>query len=271
MKKETYHPENYWSEVGQRIEERENGKNVIAGDDEPYYRYKRREFLKLLNEVDFKGKSVLEVGHGPGGNLLEVWKHEPSRLEGVDISEQMVKLAQNKIPREITVQKINGIELPFPADEFDIVFTATVLQHNTNEQMLKDLMKEIARVSKDSIILFERIEREVKGDELCLGRPVEYYSAIMSDYGYGLETTKFINIRTSYYVSGVIRKVLNPGSRKEGEPLNKLSEILQIATLPITSIADKVFKSNKDIGRLQFRKIKRVNTIGNSRPQKGSN
>jgi len=66
-----------WSEVGQRIEERDNGENVVAGDDEPYYRYKRKEFLKLLNEVEFGGKSILEIGHGPGGNLMEVYRHNP--------------------------------------------------------------------------------------------------------------------------------------------------------------------------------------------------
>jgi len=96
MKKETYHPESYWSEVGARIEERENGKNIIAGDDEPYYRYKRNRFLQLLNEVNFKNKTVLELGSGPGGNLLEIHKHSPARLVGADISSQMVKLAKKQ-------------------------------------------------------------------------------------------------------------------------------------------------------------------------------
>lgn len=62
---DNYHPEPYWSEVAQKIKTRE-GVNVIAGDDEPYYRYKRKRFLKLLNSVDFAGKSVLEIGSGPG-------------------------------------------------------------------------------------------------------------------------------------------------------------------------------------------------------------
>ena len=45
--REKYHPEPYWSEVADRIAER-GDKNVIAGDDEPYYRYKRAEFLEML-------------------------------------------------------------------------------------------------------------------------------------------------------------------------------------------------------------------------------
>ena len=56
-----YDPEPYWSDVAKRIKAC-NGKNVIADDDEPYYRFKRERFLSLLNEVDFKCKTVLETG-----------------------------------------------------------------------------------------------------------------------------------------------------------------------------------------------------------------
>lgn len=255
MNKEKYNPETYWTEVGQRIEDRQNGKNIIAGDDEPYYRYKREEFLKLLNEVDFKNKDILEIGNGPGGNLLEVWKHRPKRLVGVDISDQMVKLAKDKVPSAVEVIKINGIELPFKDKAFDIVFTATVLQHNTDEKMLSKIIKELARVSKDRVYLFERIEDEVKGDDLCLGRPIEYYSSLMNDAGFRLASHKFINIRMSYYISGAIRKGLNKKNRKEGEPLNKLSETLQSSLLPITSKLDKILTSNKDICRLEYERI----------------
>lgn len=252
---EKYHPEEYWSEVGQRIAERDNGENIIAGDDEPYYRYKRKEFLKLLHEVKFDGKSVLEIGHGPGGNLLEIWNnHIPKSLNGVDISEQMVKLARNKIPSAIQVEKINGTQLPFSNGQFDIVFTATVLQHNTDENMLKEIIGEICRVSGDTVVLFERIESSITGDDLCLGRPVGYYATLMKQHGFELESTKYINIRASYYMSGAIRKLLNPKTRKEGEPLNAISVFLQNVSIPITSILDKIFTSKKDIGRLIFKR-----------------
>ncbi|MFN0213292.1 MAG: methyltransferase domain-containing protein [Saprospiraceae bacterium] len=251
METSNYHPEEYWSEVGKRIEERK-GKNVVAGDDEPYYRYKREEFLKLLKEVDFKDKSVLEIGNGPGGNLVEIYKLNPSRLVGVDISEKMVKLAKEKVSKEVEVIKIDGKSLPFKDKEFDIVFTATVLQHNTDEDMLKKLVKELSRVSKSRVILFERVETEIEGDELCQGRPVEYYETLLKESGFKLESTKYINIRVSYYVSGIIRKGLNRRDRKEGERLNFVSEVLQTITLPITRILDKVIKSNKDICRIEF-------------------
>ncbi len=88
-----YNPEIYWSEVATRIKSRE-GKNVIAGDDEPFYRYKRKKFLKMLNSVDFQNKTVLELGCGPGGNLQEVWRKSPKRLVGTDISDAMINLSK---------------------------------------------------------------------------------------------------------------------------------------------------------------------------------
>ena len=204
-----YHPEPYWSDVAKRIKARK-GKNVIAGDDEPYYRYKRERFLSLLNEVDFKGKTVLEIGSGPGGNLKALLAKSPKSLTGVDISPDMVELAKSNLPPEVTIIKVNGTSLPFEDRSFDYVFTATVLQHNTDETMLKQLMAELCRVAAEKVFLFERTEGEITGDSLCYGRPVAYYEAICRQHGFELASSKRINIRACYYVSGAIRKGLLP-------------------------------------------------------------
>lgn len=250
-----YHPEPYWSDVAKRIKARQ-GKNVIAGDDEPYYRYKRERFLSLLHEVDFTGKTVLEIGSGPGGNLKELTTRSPKSLTGVDISPDMVELAKSNLPPEVNIIKVNGTSLPFDDRSFDIVFSATVLQHNTDEIMLQQLMAEMCRVSGDRVILFERIEDVITGDELCYGRPVKYYEAICRQHGFELVSSKWINIRTSYYVSGAIRKGLNSKERVEGEALNGISLLLQNITLPVTKLLDKIFTSRKDIARLEFKRTK---------------
>ncbi|MBK8702021.1 MAG: class I SAM-dependent methyltransferase [Saprospiraceae bacterium] len=251
MSAKKYHPEEYWSNVANLITQREDS-NVIAGDDEPYYRYKREEFLKLLHTTDFSHKSVLEIGCGPGGNLIEVSHKQPSRLVGVDISNEMVALATKNVSSSIEIFKSNGTELPFPDKSFDIVFTATVLQHNTDETMLKSLMKEICRVSKEKVVIFEKIDDTVKGDDLCMARPIEYYSEIMKQYGFTLKNSSFINIRVSYYLCGFVRKFLNRKDRKEGEPLNMVSNYLQKIILIFSRPLDKIFKSNKDLAKLEY-------------------
>ncbi len=252
---EDYHPEPYWSTVAKRIHDRGDA-NVIAGDDEPYYRYKRERFLEMLTTVDFGGKSVMEIGHGPGGNLKFILGSTPPprKLMGVDISSEMGALARSILPEEVELTKIDGTQLPFPDKSVDLIFTATVLQHNTDEKMLKPLIKEIARVAKREIYIFERIDDPIAGDELCLGRPVGYYGDLFKAEGFDLVGTEFINIHASYLMAGTIRKVLNPKEREEGQPLTPFSLGLQEALLPLSKRMDKVMHKNRDLAKLSFRR-----------------
>ena len=245
-----YDPEVYWSEVATRTAAREDG--IIAGDDEPYYRYKREKFLHILRAINFKNKKVLEIGSGPGGNLMEVWQKKPQVLNGVDISQNMVDYSSSITPKEIEIHKINGTDILFEERAFDIVFSVTVLQHNTDPGMLEKLMESMCRVSDKKVILFERIESRIKGDELNLGRPVEYYSQIMNNNGFELSDLEYLHIHWSYLVCGSIRKVLNSKNRKEGEPLNWISNVLQKISLPITKRLDDVVKVKRDLAKLEF-------------------
>lgn len=122
--------------------------------------------------------------------------------------------------------------------------------------MLKQIVQSLSRVSADKVYLFERIENTIKGDELCYGRPISYYAEIMKQNGFVLKSKQAINVRVSYYICGAIRKILNPKSRQEGEPLNKLSTVLQEMLLPFTKQLDKIFHSPTDVTKLEFERIK---------------
>ncbi len=248
----TYHPDSYWTEVATKISQRDS-KNYLAGDDEPYYRYKRKQFLALLKEIDFAGKQVLEVGCGPGGNLEEIVKSKPSKLTGVDISQEMVNLAtKNLKDSEIIILKIDGESLPFESKSIDIVLTATVLQHNTNEQMLDSIISEICRVSASQLVLFERVEKKRKGNESCEGRPVSFYQALMAKNGFELMHVKYLPISASYYFCGLIRVLFNSKNRKEGDKLNSFSLVLQRIILPFTKLLDKLYTEKRDVARITF-------------------
>lgn len=250
-----YNVEEYWSTVADRIDER-HGRNFIAGDDEPYYRLKRKQFLKLFNEVDYLNKSVLEIGPGPGGNLKEVYKHKPSKLFGADISQSMIDIAKQNIPADVKLFKTDGITLPFEDDSVDIVYSVTVLQHNTDEKALSELMKEMARVSKQEVHLYERIEKVIKGDKLNFGRPVSYYAQHFSKAGFELKSVKFLNIQASYALAGFTRKYLNAKERIEGEPLTRFSLGIQKVFMPLTRLLDKMIKQKRDLARIVLVKKK---------------
>ena len=113
MSSTNYHPKPYWSEVAKRIKDRQ-GNNVVAGDDSPFYRYKRAKLENWLSEIDFKSKKVLELGSGPGGNLEKVWEKNPQKLVGADISGEMIALAKERLANpEISLVEIDGENLPF--------------------------------------------------------------------------------------------------------------------------------------------------------------
>jgi ubiquinone/menaquinone biosynthesis C-methylase UbiE len=250
-----YIPELYWDEVARQIKRRE-GANLVAGDDEPYYRYKRSKFLELLHSIDLAGKKILEVGSGPGGNLIEIYKHKPAELYGADISDEMITLAQkNTINRGIVVLKINGKELQFDDKNFDIIITATVLQHITDESVLQTLIKEMCRVSSSDIYIFERIEHRRKETPTNTGRTLNEYAAIFAANGFCLQTTRFANIHISYAVCGMARKIFNRGSRREAERVSRFSAGVQKAILPVTKQLDKLFRQKRDLAVLHFKRI----------------
>ena len=108
-----YDIESYWSGVAVEIRRRGTG-NCVAGDDDPYYRYKRNKFLRrFLAALDVTGQRVLELGCGPGGNLLELARRAPASLVGIDISASMLALAgQNLEGCSVELKKTDGQRLP---------------------------------------------------------------------------------------------------------------------------------------------------------------
>ena len=107
----------------------------------------------MLTSVNFNDKKVLEIGCGPGGNLVDILKvFKPASINGVDISNNMVALAaKNLSDKGVKITKIDGLILPFEDNSIDIVFSATVLQHNTDEKMLFQIISEMARVAKKKL------------------------------------------------------------------------------------------------------------------------
>src|SRR5215510_80959 len=131
----SYNIESYWSRVAGEIGNRRTG-NYVAGDDDPYYRYKRAKFLRcFFATLDVVGRRVLELGCGPGGNLLELARLRPASIVGVDISTARLDLARQTIadiPVPVELHKTDGQTLALPSHSVDLAFTATVLQHNVD-------------------------------------------------------------------------------------------------------------------------------------------
>jgi hypothetical protein len=116
------------------------------------------------------------------------------------------------------------------------------------------LVSEISRVAASKVVLFERIEKRIKGSATTLGRPVAYYRQLLASNGFDLQKTEFLPIQVSYYVCGAIRKLLNSPRHQEGEPFTKLSLNAQKLLMPVTTALDKVVPSTRDVAMLMFQR-----------------
>lgn len=254
MKPTDYFPEKYWDAVAEQISQR-GASSFVAGDNDPYYVYKRKKFLRMLQSLPFKGKKILETGCGPGGNLIEVWQLEPQKLAGADISASMLSLCKNNLAGlPVQLEKTDGKTLPFEQSAFDIVFTSTVLQHITDTNELKKLIESMCRVADSDIYLFERIEKKRKSLPSNRGRTVKEYEYLFRLHSFDLEAIKYLHVHWSRIICGMIRKVFNSSERKEGEPQTRLSVFLQKLVLPVTKRIDDWVPVKNDVAMLHFKK-----------------
>lgn len=249
-----YEMQSHWSAVGERVGERDDA-NMLDGDDSPYYRYKAEQFTtRFLPQVPVDGKSLLDVGCGAGGTLgWMAQKRRPKRLAGCDQAPSMVEMAKRNVPTADIVLS-DGDSLPFGDQEFDLVTTVTVLQHNPDELRAR-LLGEICRVSGGEVFLFEDtslrmpVPAVVQGQyQNFYGRPVGWYAGVCGAHGFDLIETQYLQTKASLRVFLLLWSYLNrkrTGNTVEGSPFSPLHLAIERRALPITKRIDRLIKSPK--------------------------
>ncbi len=107
------------------------------GPQNPFHSYFFGERLKAATEgLDFKNKSVLDIGAGTG-SLYDYLVHHPGvDYYACDISSEM--LAQSAIPAERTFAgKVTDIR--FPREAFDYIFVLGVTTYQTPQELTETL------------------------------------------------------------------------------------------------------------------------------------
>lgn len=85
-----------------------------------------------LDRFDFAGKQVLEIGLGQGAESEQIIKRR-GRWSGLDLTAESVarvqaRLALRGLPHE-SLRQGSALQIPWPDDSFDIVFSHGVLHH----------------------------------------------------------------------------------------------------------------------------------------------
>jgi SAM-dependent methyltransferase len=240
-----YDPAAYWSRVGDRASERAGQAKYLAGDDTPFQRYKRESFVsRFLPSIDWSAKRVLEIGCGPGGNLLEVAKYVPQSLTGADIAPGMVELARLNTAGApgIEIHQLSGPSLPFAEESFDIAFTVTVLQHN-DFATVESLLSEMCRVSAEQVVLIEDMAARPR-DPLAsyhLRRPRDY-AKVCDRSGFALAQIERLDVFASELAYYVLNSRLSPLSvsrqRAEGEGRRRMVLWIEGLAMQLTRWVD---------------------------------
>ena len=104
----------------------------------------------------FKGKTCLDAGCGGGRYLVALSRLGATKVEGIDISEDAVKAANQRLAdRQLTqiakAQRSSVLEIPFPDATFDYVVSSGVIHHTPDP---KRGFRELVRVLKPGGKLF---------------------------------------------------------------------------------------------------------------------
>lgn len=102
-----------------------------------------RRFYEILESIDFKNKSLLDVGCGDGSDLLN-FKKMGAIPFGIEPSEEFVKIAKEK-DSDLVVKIGKGESLPFEEKFFDIVVSKYAMQTSLD---VPKIFEEVARVLK---------------------------------------------------------------------------------------------------------------------------
>lgn len=113
------------------------------------YRYsKEKHILKCLDKIDFDGKKVLEIGLGQGADSEQIIRRG-GIWSGLDLTETAVERVKQRLPlKQLPYQDIkqgSALEIPYPDNSFDIVYSFGVLHHIPE---IEKARAEIARVLK---------------------------------------------------------------------------------------------------------------------------
>ena len=107
-------------------------------------------------------KQILDVATGTGELAIALWKNLQVKITAVDLSQEMLNLADKKIKElgaDITIQKANAENLPFESNKFDAVSVGFGVRNFENlEKGLSELRRVIKENGNVYILEFSKME-----------------------------------------------------------------------------------------------------------------
>ncbi|WP_028044058.1 class I SAM-dependent methyltransferase [Candidatus Stoquefichus massiliensis] len=107
----------------------------------------RKLYPHMLQEmIHIYGQDILDLGCGTAELMYQVIREDSSRnIIGLDLSEEMLKIAENKLGNKATFILGDAEHLPFADQSFDIVYCNDSFHHYPHPQFV---LSEVYRVLK---------------------------------------------------------------------------------------------------------------------------
>jgi len=140
--------------------------NLIADDFSRTRAHIWGEIKFLFDDYLIEGDKVLDLGCG-NGRYYETIKEKGADYVGVDNSEGLIKLAQKKHPGA-RFHTVDALNLPFPDNYFDKVYSIAVLHHMPSREFRSQFLKEAKRVLKQEGLLILTVWKFYDKKEMLL-------------------------------------------------------------------------------------------------------
>jgi len=134
------HIQKYWNE---RIHDLEVTTHPVGTEaffeDLAEYRFDKLHYLpKVVDFNGYRGKKVLEIGCGTGIDLIR-FARGGARVTGVDLSQTAIELAKKYFAYKnlkADLKIMNGEDLKFPDNSFDMIYAHGVLQYTADARKM---------------------------------------------------------------------------------------------------------------------------------------
>jgi ubiquinone/menaquinone biosynthesis C-methylase UbiE len=143
------------SSIEATIREQYDQMSVVYDQRWSHYISRTLQFLKAWAELSRTDK-VLDVACGTGEfEQLILTEHSEQNMVGVDISERMLAIAQQKLQAypNVTLSLASVVDLPFADQSFDVIVSASAFHYFENPAIALAEMKRVLKPNGKIIIL----------------------------------------------------------------------------------------------------------------------
>jgi ubiquinone/menaquinone biosynthesis C-methylase UbiE len=103
-----------------------------------------------------RDEKVLEIGCGTGCDLLQFVKHG-AIASGIDITEEHLRLARQRLAGKTDIRLADARNIPFPDNSFDYVYSHGVLHHSDEpEKIVWEIMRVLRPGGRFNIHVYAR-------------------------------------------------------------------------------------------------------------------